>query len=87
MFTVRLAAPVEIELIVDFQFRMADESEGLALDRATRRLQKLREGRDRLGLTQIRVEQHDLLSEVPVSVVDQILMKSFETTKVTRNPL
>ena len=35
MFTVRLAEPTEIELIVDFQLRMADESEGLALDRDT----------------------------------------------------
>jgi ribosomal protein S18 acetylase RimI-like enzyme len=35
MFTVRLAETAETELIVNFQLRMAEESEGLTLDRDT----------------------------------------------------
>lgn len=35
MFNVRLAQPSEIQQIVDFQLSMAEESEGLALDRDT----------------------------------------------------
>ncbi len=35
MFNVRLAQPSEVPLIVDFQFNMAEESEGVALDRET----------------------------------------------------
>ena len=35
MFKVRLADPKEIPLIVDFQMQMAEESEGMTLDRDT----------------------------------------------------
>ena len=35
MLNVRSANPSEVPLIVDFQLRMAEESEGARLDRAT----------------------------------------------------
>jgi ribosomal protein S18 acetylase RimI-like enzyme len=51
MFTVRLAETKEIELIVDFQLRMAEESEGLNLDRdtLTQGVTAVFEGRARAG--------------------------------------
>lgn len=51
MFKVRLAEPREIPLIVDFQMRMAEESEGLTLDRdtLTAGVSAVFEGRARAG--------------------------------------